>query len=180
MRANAHVNIETESVRKQAKRQLVDPAGRPAGKLYAVVIPKGRTPDHWQLYCAYAKCAVRIPAKENRRARGSRTSRTDDEKHLAELGYKQELHRSWSGFSNFAISFSIISILAGCFTSFGLGWNNGGPAAIAWGWPLVSIFILIIGLCMSELVSAYPTSGGIYWWASQTRRTRRPASTPAG
>jgi amino acid transporter len=91
----------------------------------------------------------------------------DDERQLAKLGYTQELHRSWSGFSNFAISFSIISILAGCFTSFGLGWNNGGPAAIAWGWPLVSIFILIIGLCMSELVSAYPTSGGIYWWAAK-------------
>ncbi|MET3804380.1 amino acid transporter [Nakamurella sp. UYEF19] len=92
---------------------------------------------------------------------------SDDEKHLAELGYTQELNRSWSGFSNFAISFSIISILAGCFTSFGLGWNNGGPAAIAWGWPIVSAFILIIGVCMSELVSAYPTSGGIYWWASK-------------
>ena len=91
----------------------------------------------------------------------------EDEKLLAELGYTQELHRSWSGFSNFAISFSIISILAGCFTSFGLGWNNGGPAAIAWGWPLVAAFILIIGLCMSELVSAMPTSGGIYWWASK-------------
>ena len=46
-------------------------------------------------------------------------SLTDDEKHLAKLGYKQELNRSWSGFSNFAISFSIISILAGCFTTFG-------------------------------------------------------------
>jgi amino acid transporter len=92
---------------------------------------------------------------------------TADEKLLAELGYTQELHRSWSGFSNFAISFSIISILAGCFTSFGLGWNNGGPAAIAWGWPIISVFILIIGLCMSELVSAMPTSGGIYWWAAK-------------
>ncbi|QNK81246.1 amino acid permease [Nakamurella sp. PAMC28650] len=92
---------------------------------------------------------------------------SDDEKQLAELGYTQELNRSWSGFSNFAISFSIISILAGCFTSFGLGWNDGGPAAIAWGWPIVAAFILIIGVCMSELVSAYPTSGGIYWWASK-------------
>jgi amino acid transporter len=90
-----------------------------------------------------------------------------DEQRLAELGYKQELHRSWSGFSNFAISFSIISILAGCFTTFYAGWNNGGSAAIAWGWPIVSVFILIIGFCMSELVSAYPTSGGIYWWASK-------------
>ena len=90
-----------------------------------------------------------------------------DELHLAKLGYKQELSRTWSGFSNFAISFSIISILTGCLSSFALGWNNGGPAAIAWGWPLVSVFILVIGLCMAELVSAYPTSGGIYWWASK-------------
>jgi amino acid transporter len=90
-----------------------------------------------------------------------------DEQRLAELGYKQELNRTWSGFSNFAISFSIISILAGCFTTFFAGWNNGGPMAIFWGWPLISAFILVIGFCMSELVSAFPTSGGIYWWASK-------------
>ena len=95
------------------------------------------------------------------------TTAEDDEAELAALGYKQELSRSWSGFSNFAISFSIISILAGCFTSFGLGWNSGGPAAIAWGWPVVAALILVIGFCMSELVSAFPTSGGIYWWASK-------------
>ncbi len=92
---------------------------------------------------------------------------SDDEKHLAKLGYSQELHRSWSGFSNFAISFSIISILAGCFTTFGQAWSNGGPIAISWGWPFISVFILIIGFTMSELVSAYPTSGGIYWWAAK-------------
>ncbi len=92
---------------------------------------------------------------------------TADEQMLADLGYKQELSRSWSGFSNFAISFSIISILAGCFTTFYFGWNNGGPIAISLGWPVISAFILIIGFCMSELVSAYPTSGGIYWWASK-------------
>jgi amino acid transporter len=90
-----------------------------------------------------------------------------DEKKLAELGYKQELSRSWSGFSNFAISFSIISILAGCFTTFYFGWNNGGPIAISLGWPLIAAIILVIGFCLSELVSAYPTSGGIYWWASK-------------
>jgi amino acid transporter len=92
---------------------------------------------------------------------------SDDDALLAKLGYKQELSRSWSSFSNFAISFSIISILAGCFTTFYQGWNNGGPVAISWGWPIISTFILIIGFTMSELVSAYPTSGGIYWWASK-------------
>lgn len=92
---------------------------------------------------------------------------SDDERKLAQLGYKQELNRSWSGFSNFAISFSIISILAGCFTNFGAGFNNGGPISISWSWPILGVFILIIGFTMSELVSAYPTSGGIYWWASK-------------
>jgi len=95
------------------------------------------------------------------------TKLSSDEQMLAKLGYKQELGRSWSSFSNFAISFSIISILAGCFTTFGQAWNNGGPVAISWGWPIISTFILIIGFTLSELVSAYPTSGGIYWWAAK-------------
>src|SRR6476619_3454463 len=92
---------------------------------------------------------------------------SEDEAMLAKLGYKQDLNQSWSGFSNFAISFSIISILAGCFTNFGAGFNNGGPISISWSWPILGVFILIIGFTMSELVSAYPTSGGIYWWASK-------------
>jgi amino acid transporter len=90
-----------------------------------------------------------------------------DETHLAKLGYKQELQRSWSGFSNFAISFSIISILAGCLTNYTFAINNGGPSAVSWTWPILSVFILIVGFTMSELVSSYPTSGGIYWWASK-------------
>src|SRR4029079_2735162 len=90
----------------------------------------------------------------------------DDERQLAEMGYKQELNRNWSSFSNFAISFSIISIPAGCFTNYGAGFNNGGPISISWSWPLLSVFILIIGFTMSELVSSFPTSAGIYSWGS--------------
>ena len=70
------------------------------------------------------------------RGEGDRMSTTTpgrDEQRLAELGYKQELTRAWSGFSNFAISFTIISILAGCFTTYGQAWNNGGPIAISIG-----------------------------------------------
>src|SRR3954462_15700356 len=95
------------------------------------------------------------------------TQLSADEQMLAKLGYKQDLHRSYARFSNFAISFSIISILVGCFTNFGAGFNNGGPISISWSWPILGVFILIIGFTMSELVSAYPTSGGIYWWASK-------------
>src|SRR4051812_8033141 len=87
---------------------------------------------------------------------------SDDEKHLARLGYKQELNRSWSGFSNFAISFSIISILAGCFTTFGQAWNNGGPIAISIRLAPVSVPIPIIGVFLGELGSPYPTPRGLF------------------
>jgi amino acid transporter len=99
-------------------------------------------------------------------ATGQETLSRDEQK-LAELGYKQELKRGWSGFSNFAISFSIISILAGCFTTYGQAWVNGGPVAISIGWPVISIFILLVAFSMSELASAMPTAGGIYYWSSK-------------
>jgi amino acid transporter len=92
---------------------------------------------------------------------------TGDEKRLAELGYAQELKRGWSGFSNFAISFSIISVLAGCFTTYGQAFNNGGPIAISIAWPVISLLILCVAFSMSELASAFPTAGGIYYWASK-------------
>jgi amino acid transporter len=90
-----------------------------------------------------------------------------DAQRLAELGYKQELTRVWSSFSNFAISFTIISVLAGCFTTYGQAWNNGGPVAISWGWPIICGLIMVIAFCMAELASAYPTAGGPYWWAAK-------------
>jgi amino acid transporter len=94
-------------------------------------------------------------------------TRSSDEARLAELGYAQELKRGWSSFSNFAISFSIISVLAGCFTSYGQAFNNGGPVAISIGWPVISLLVLCVAFSMSELASAFPTAGGIYFWASR-------------
>src|SRR3954449_1499728 len=88
-----------------------------------------------------------------------------DEQTLADLGYKQELQRAWSGFTNFAISFTIISVLAGTFTSFGQAWNAGGPIGISIGWPVICAFVLLVAVSMSELTSAFPTAGGPYWWA---------------
>src|ERR1700730_3794640 len=92
---------------------------------------------------------------------------TTDEQRLAELGYKQELKRGWSSFSNFAISFSIICILAGCFTTYGQALKNGGTIAISIAWPLISVMILFVAWSMSELASSMPTAGGIYYWASK-------------
>jgi amino acid transporter len=92
-------------------------------------------------------------------------TQTEDERTLAELGYKQELSRAWSGFTNFAISFTIISVLAGTFTTFAFAWQNGGPVAASIGWPVICAFVLMVAFSMAELTSKYPTAGGPYWWA---------------
>src|SRR5918992_381868 len=88
-----------------------------------------------------------------------------DEDRLAELGYRQELARGWSAFTNFAISFTIISVLAGTFTTFSFAWLHGGPAMASIGWPVICFFVIMVGLSMAELTSKYPTAGGPYWWA---------------
>jgi amino acid transporter len=90
-----------------------------------------------------------------------------DERELADLGYKQELSRGWSSFTNFAISFTIISVLAGCFTNFSFAWNAGGPIAISIGWPILCCFVLLVAFSMAELTSAFPTAGGPYWWSAK-------------
>jgi len=93
------------------------------------------------------------------------SSASADEQRLAEMGYKQELNRGWSAFTNFAISFTIISVLAGTFTTFAFAWQNGGPIAASIGWPVLCAFVLMVAFSMAELTSRYPTAGGPYWWA---------------
>ncbi|WP_343969025.1 amino acid permease [Kribbella koreensis] len=92
---------------------------------------------------------------------------TDDEKRLHQLGYAQELSRTMSGFSNFAVSFTIISILSGCLTLYGFGMNTGGPVMIVWGWPIVGLMTLLVGLAMAEVCSSFPTAGGLYYWSAK-------------
>ena len=93
-----------------------------------------------------------------------------DTERLHELGYAQELHRGMGTFSNFAISFSIISILAGAITTFSLGMLAGGPRMILIGWPIVGLMALAVGASMGEICSAYPTAGGLYYWSAKLAR----------
>src|SRR6266487_1925336 len=89
-----------------------------------------------------------------------------DEATLQRMGYAQELARRMSGFSNYAISLSIICILAGGITSFQVGFCSVGGASIGLGWPLVCAFSLVVAATMGQVASAFPTAGGLYHWAS--------------
>lgn len=90
----------------------------------------------------------------------------DDEGQLGRLGYAQELLRRMGGFSSFAVSFSIISVLTGCLTAYSDAIGPGGPAALGIGWPLVSAGTILVALAMAELASAFPTAGALYHWSA--------------
>jgi amino acid transporter len=90
-----------------------------------------------------------------------------DTERLHQLGYAQELRRGMRTFSNFAVSFTIISILSGCLTLFYFAMNTGGPAVMTVGWLVVGFFVTLVALGMAEVASSYPTAGGLYYWAAK-------------
>src|SRR5207248_1980046 len=90
----------------------------------------------------------------------------DDTHTLARLGYRQELRRAMGAFSNFAISFSIISVLTGIVSTYGVALGAGGPAALGYGWPIVVAGTLVVAVAMGELASAFPTAGALYHWSA--------------
>lgn len=93
--------------------------------------------------------------------------RIDDDAKLRDLGYHPVLIRRMGPFGNFAISFSVISVLSGCMTLYGFGLVTGGPAVMLWGWVLVGLMVMFVGAGLAEVTSAYPTSGALYYMADQ-------------
>ncbi|KAI9358610.1 amino acid transporter [Zopfochytrium polystomum] len=90
-----------------------------------------------------------------------------DEARLKALGYKQELKRELSTFTNYGVSLSVVCVVAGLTTLFGSGLITGGPVVMVWGWVVTAFFTMMVGLSMAEITSAYPTSGGLYFWAAR-------------
>lgn len=89
-----------------------------------------------------------------------------DALNLKSMGYEQELNRHMGGFSNFAISFSMICILAGGISAFNQALGAGGGASLGIGWPLGGLFAFIVAMSMAQIASSYPTAGGLYHWSS--------------
>jgi amino acid transporter len=90
----------------------------------------------------------------------------DDVATLHAMGYGQELLRRMSGFSNYAISFSTICIVAGGLTSFQLGFCSVGGASVGIGWAVGCLLSGMFALTMGQVASAFPTAGGLYHWGA--------------
>jgi amino acid transporter len=91
------------------------------------------------------------------------THTVGDENLLADIGYKQELKRTFSTFQVFGIAYSIMGVLPSIASLSALG-LSAGPGGFLWSWFAASIMIVSVSLSMSEMASSIPTSGGLYYW----------------
>ncbi|CAN4121765.1 unnamed protein product [Withania somnifera] len=107
------------------------------------------------------------PLDDQENITGNNNNNNNDNSRLKELGYKQELYRGLSFIANFSFTFSIVSVLTGISTLYNQALTFGGPVTIAYGWPIVGLMTLMVGLAMAEICSAYPTSAGLYYWSSK-------------
>eukprot|EP00347_Sterkiella_histriomuscorum_P010241 403377050 len=102
-----------------------------------------------------------VVAEEN----NSTTYVDEDDKLLAQMGYKQELYRGFNAFMSFSFCFTAVAVISGCSILFPYGLKTGGPVVMIWGWIIGSVFTIINGLSMAEICSSYPSAGSVYHWA---------------
>lgn len=95
-----------------------------------------------------------------------------DEKLLADMGYKQELHRGFNALMSFSFCFTAVACISSISLLFGYGLNVGGPAVMIWGWIISSVFTIMVGSSLGEICSSYPSAGSVYHWAGMLATPR--------
>ncbi|KAF2743922.1 amino acid transporter [Sporormia fimetaria CBS 119925] len=110
-----------------------------------------------------------LPSKSARAAGSHRnanimaTIENDDDRLLVRIGYTPVLHRHFSRWSTVSYAISILGVLGSVPATFGAPMGSGGPATAVWAWFIGSIMAYCIASSVAELVSAYPTAGGMYY-----------------
>ncbi|KAL8727028.1 MAG: hypothetical protein Q9166_006326 [cf. Caloplaca sp. 2 TL-2023] len=98
--------------------------------------------------------------------KGSLSDNTHEDVVLSNLGYQQELKRSFGLLGMIGFSFSIVTSWTALGSVLIIGVQSGGPPVMIWSWLGISIFSLAVAYSMAEICSAYPVAGGQYSWVA--------------
>ncbi|KAF9447455.1 APC amino acid permease [Macrolepiota fuliginosa MF-IS2] len=98
----------------------------------------------------------------NKRPASMTETSDDDDKELVALGYKPSFKREFSNLATISFAFSIMGLCSSIATTFNTPLLLGGPATVVWCWILGSAVCFTLGSSIAEIVSAYPTCGGLY------------------
>ncbi|KAF1963626.1 amino acid transporter [Byssothecium circinans] len=102
-------------------------------------------------------------ANQHTHSRNMATIADDDDRLLQRIGYTPVLQRHFSRWSTVSYAISILGVLGSVPATFGSPMSSGGPATAVWAWMIGSIMAYLIASSVAELVSAYPTAGGMYY-----------------
>ncbi|TRM60043.1 amino acid/polyamine transporter I [Schizophyllum amplum] len=95
-------------------------------------------------------------------AAAHKTSANDDDQELIDLGYVPSFKREFTNLATISFAFSIMGLCSSISTTFVTPLTTGGPAAVVWCWILGACMCFTLGSSIAEIVSAYPTCGGLY------------------
>jgi amino acid permease (GABA permease) len=99
---------------------------------------------------------------DKKRSNASFSTTDDDDKELVALGYKPSFKREFSNLATISFAFSIMGLCSSIATTFNTPLLLGGPASVTWCWILGACMCFTLGSSIAEIVSAYPTCGGLY------------------
>lgn len=91
----------------------------------------------------------------------------DDDKVLEEIGYVPSFKREFSNLATISFAFSIMGLCSSVATTFNTPLLLGGPSSVTWCWILGATMCFTLGSSIAEIVSAFPTCGGLYTASAQ-------------
>ncbi|KAL8714162.1 MAG: hypothetical protein Q9220_001891 [cf. Caloplaca sp. 1 TL-2023] len=85
----------------------------------------------------------------------------------AKFGYKPVFKREFGYLSTFSFAVSISGLFSTVATTFSFPLYAGGASSAVWCWLISGAGCMCIACSVAELVSAYPTCGGLYYTVSR-------------
>ncbi|KAI5119557.1 hypothetical protein M0805_005621 [Coniferiporia weirii] len=100
----------------------------------------------------------------------------DDDRELEALGYVPSFKREFSNLATISFAFSIMGLCSSIATTFNTPLLLGGPSSVTWCWILGACMCFTLGASIAEIVSAFPTCGGLYTASAQLCPPKRRAA----
>ncbi|EJD05189.1 APC amino acid permease [Fomitiporia mediterranea MF3/22] len=99
----------------------------------------------------------------------------EDDRELEALGYVPSFKREFSNLATISFAFSIMGLCSSIATTFNTPLTLGGPSSVTWCWILGASMCFTLGASIAEIVSAFPTCGGLYTASAQLCPPKRRA-----
>ncbi|RLV95695.1 Polyamine transporter TPO5 [Spathaspora sp. JA1] len=97
---------------------------------------------------------------------GSLINDDDSIEHVEHFKYKQDLDRKLTVTSVIGLGFSVMGVPFGLSSTLWISLMDGANVTLLYGWLLVGFFSICVVLSLCEIISKYPTAGGVYHFSA--------------